>query len=86
MDQKLEERHQRSPYDSMSYDKSRQGKCIYVYGVNNTRRVWRYQLGNHNSYIEEEQTIQWPKEKVQGGKQRSTKQYTKSHAIILCLT
>jgi hypothetical protein len=24
-------------------------------------------------YIEEEQTIQWPKEKVQNGKQRSTK-------------
>jgi hypothetical protein len=24
-------------------------------------------------YIEEEQTLQWPKEKVQRGKQRSTK-------------
>ena len=22
-------------------------------------------MGNHNSYIEEEQTTQWPKEKVQ---------------------
>ena len=29
-------------------------------------------LGN-NPYIEEEQTIQWPKEKVQKDKQRSTK-------------
>jgi hypothetical protein len=36
------------------------------------RRVWRYQRGNHNPYIEE-QTTQWPKEKVQKDKQRSTK-------------
>jgi stress response protein YsnF len=26
------------------------------------RRVWRYQRGNHNPYIEEEQTTQWPNE------------------------
>jgi hypothetical protein len=37
------------------------------------RRVWRYQRGNQNSYIEEEQTTQWPKEEVQKDKQRSTK-------------
>jgi len=37
------------------------------------RRVWRYQRGNQNSYIEEEQTTQWPKEKVRKDKQRSTK-------------
>jgi hypothetical protein len=37
------------------------------------RRVWRYQRDNHNPYIEEEQTTQWPKEKVQKEKQRSTK-------------
>jgi hypothetical protein len=37
------------------------------------RSVWRYQRGNHNPYIEEEQTTQWPKEKVQKDKQRSTK-------------
>jgi hypothetical protein len=30
-------------------------------------------MGNQNPYIEEEQTIQWPKEKVQRDKQRSTK-------------
>jgi hypothetical protein len=30
-------------------------------------------LGNQNPYIEEEQTKQWPKEKVQKDKQRSTK-------------
>jgi len=36
-------------------------------------RVWRYQRGNQNSYIEEEQTTQWPKEEVQKDKQRSTK-------------
>jgi hypothetical protein len=29
--------------------------------------------GNQNLYIEEEQTTQWPKEKVQNNKQRSTK-------------
>ena len=34
------------------------------------RRVWRYQRGNQNPYIEEEQTTQWPKEKVQTDKQR----------------
>jgi len=28
---------------------------------------------NQNPYIEEEQTTQWPKEKVQKDKQRSTK-------------
>ena len=37
------------------------------------RRVWRYQRGNQNLYIEEEQTMQWPKEKVQKDKQRFTK-------------
>ena len=37
------------------------------------RRVWRYQRGNHNANIEEEQTTQWPKESVQKDKQRSTK-------------
>jgi len=36
-------------------------------------RVWRYQSGNQNPYIKEEQTTQWPKEKVQKEKQRSTK-------------
>ena len=36
-------------------------------------RVWRYQRGNQNPYIEEEQTTQWPKEKVQKDKQWSTK-------------
>ena len=29
--------------------------------------------GNQNQYIEEEQTTQWPNEKVQKDKQRSTK-------------
>ena len=30
-------------------------------------------MGNQNPYIEDEQTTQWPKEKVQYDKQRSTK-------------
>jgi hypothetical protein len=37
------------------------------------KRVWRYQRGNQNPYIETEQTTQWPKEKVQKDQQRSTK-------------
>jgi hypothetical protein len=32
----------------------------------------RYQRGNENPYIEEEQTTQWPKEKAQKDKQGST--------------
>jgi len=35
------------------------------------RRVWRYQRANQKPYIEEEQTTQWPKEKLQKDKQRS---------------
>jgi len=38
-----------------------------------TRRVTRYQRGNQNPYIEEEQTTQWPKEKVQKDKQWAIK-------------
>jgi hypothetical protein len=38
----------------------------------------RYQRGNQNLYIKEEQTTQWPKEKVQKDKQRSTKHTYKS--------
>ena len=37
------------------------------------RRVWRYQRGNQNPNIEEVQTTQWPREKVQKDKQQSTK-------------
>jgi hypothetical protein len=35
--------------------------------------------GNHNPYIEEEQTTQWPREKVQKDKQRSTKHTHKAN-------
>jgi hypothetical protein len=41
--------------------------------LSNGRRVWRYQRGKQNPYIEEKHTTQWPKEKVQKDKQRSTK-------------
>jgi hypothetical protein len=37
------------------------------------RSVWRYQTGNHNSQIEEEQKTQRIKEIGQKDKQRSTK-------------
>ena len=36
-------------------------------------------MGNQNPYIEEEQTKQWPKEKVQKDKQRSTKHTHKTN-------
>jgi hypothetical protein len=40
---------------------------------NCTRRTWRYQRGNQNPYIEDEQTTQWLNEKLQKDKQRFTK-------------
>jgi len=36
------------------------------------------QKGNQNQFIEAGQTTQWPKEKGQKDKQRSTKHYTKN--------
>ena len=39
----------------------------------------RYQRGSQNQYIKEEQTTQWPKEKVQKDKQRFTKLKIKQH-------
>jgi hypothetical protein len=42
------------------------------------RRVWRYQKGNQNPYIEEKETIQWSKEKGQKDKQRTTKHTNKT--------
>jgi hypothetical protein len=47
-------------------------RISYLKDQISVRRVWRYQSGNQNPYIEEEQTTQWPKEKVQKDK-RSTK-------------
>ena len=52
------------------YIKNTFGKLLLSVSV---RRTWRYQRGNQNPYIEEEQTAQSPKEKVQKDKQRSTK-------------
>ena len=43
-----------------------------VFFLVDRRRVWRYQSGNHNPYIEE-QTTQCTKVKGQKDKQRSTK-------------
>ena len=43
----------------------------------------RYQRGNQNPYIEEEQTTQWPKEKVQKDKQRSTKHTYKTKDRVI---
>jgi hypothetical protein len=49
---------------------------MFTYRV---RRGWRYLWGNQNSKLEEEQTIQWPKEKGQNDKQRSTKHTHKTN-------
>ena len=39
---------------------------LYIsYGIDPNRRAGRYQRDNQNPYIEDEQTKQWPKEKVQ---------------------
>ena len=53
----------------------RRGRDHMVVGFKTTytRRVWRYQIGSQNPYIEEQQTTQWPKENVQKDIQRSTK-------------
>ena len=37
--------------------------------------VWRYQRGKYNPHIAEEENRQWPNEKVQKFKQRSSKYY-----------
>ena len=47
-----------------------------------TRRIWRYQRINQNSYIEEEQTTQWPKENKQKDKQQSTKHTHKTKGRV----
>ena len=39
--------------------------------------------GNQNPYIEEEQTTQWPKEKVHKDKQRSTKHTYKTKDRVI---
>ena len=46
------------------------------------RRFLRYQRSNQNPYIEEKQKTQWPKEKVQKNKQRSTKHTYKTKDIV----
>ena len=48
-----------------------QSESVYRRRTNNTMAK-RYQRGNQNPYIEEEQTTQWSKEKGQKYKQRST--------------
>ena len=54
------------------------------------RRAWRYQRGNQNLYIEEEQPTQWPKENKQKDTQWSTKHIYKTkdrvtYNILSCL-
>ena len=51
---------------------------LQLYALSLMRRVWRYQRGNQNLYIKEEQTTQCPKENVQKDKQQSTKHTQKN--------
>jgi hypothetical protein len=46
----------------MAKMKSRKGETTIYKTYTDIRRVWRYQRGNQNPYIEEEQTTQWPKD------------------------
>ena len=48
----------------------------YGYSMFQYRRVCKYQRGNQNPYIEEEQTTQWPKEKSTKGQTTIYKTYT----------
>ena len=51
-------------------------------------RVWRYQRCHQNAYMEEEQTTQWSKEKVQKKKLRSTNHthtYIMTHILFYIL-
>ena len=50
-----------------------QYKIYRIFFLKSIRRGRRYQRGNQNPYIEEEQATQWPKEKVLKDKQPSTK-------------
>ena len=50
----------------------RGNQSVYQRRTDNTMAK-RYHRGNQNPYIEEKQTTQWPKEKIQKDKQRSTK-------------
>ena len=50
------------------------------------RRVSRYQWGNQNPLIEDEQTTQWPKEKGQKDKQQSTKHTYKTKDRVFYVT
>jgi hypothetical protein len=66
----------RQKYSSLKCDLLR---CNVMASYNcDCGRVWRYQKGNQNPYIKEEQTTQWPKENIQKDKQRSTKHTYKS--------
>ena len=47
--------------------------CFYKKFVDDKKSLMIPKGGNQNPYIEEEETTQWPKEKVQKDKQRSTK-------------
>ena len=48
----------------------------YGYSTFQYRRVCKYERGNQNPYIEEEQTTQWPKEKSTKGQTKIYKTYT----------
>jgi hypothetical protein len=55
---------QQSQKQQMSQEKWQRNTCYNNCCNADYRRVWKYHRGNQNPHIEEEQTTQWPKEKV----------------------
>ena len=81
----MKSRHTTSSYMNSHHALSYMNSChttLSYMNCRHIRRVWRYQRGNQNPYIEEQQTTQWPKEKVQKDKQRSTKPIYKTKNLL----
>jgi hypothetical protein len=56
----------------------------YTPDVGKRRRVSRYQRGNQNPYIEEEQKTQWSKKKYKRTKDRVTQTPLKTGGKLMC--
>ena len=61
------------PWDQEEFEDTKGVIRICISKKKDNTMAKRYQRGNQNLYIKEEQTTQWPKEKAQKDKQRSTK-------------
>ena len=54
--------------------------CFYEFSITKSLKIPKG--GNQNPYIEEEQTTQWPKDKAQKDKQRSTNHTYKTKNLV----